>query len=306
MNSATNKFVWVGAGVSVLLVLVLAIVQVRQEKSVSEELSRKARRQELAAQIRFALASASEAEKSAVLAITDEDSHKFADEARAATALAEQRRAALSQLVATDGTQPEKDQLARFSDAFAKLQRIDKELLDLAVRNTNIKATALAFGPAAEAIKQMDAALSRIIEHSARAPKALQLAAGAQAGALRIQALLPPHIAEESNEKMDQLEAQMAREDRTVATDLRQLAAVVPHAEHHEVEIASASYSRFSELRAQILKLSRENTNVRSLAISLTEKRAIMLVCQEALAALETAIAEEPIPGKTGRPARPR
>jgi hypothetical protein len=151
----------------------------------------------------------------------------------------------------------------------------------------------------------MDAALSRVIERSAKAPEALQLAAGAQAGALRIQASLAPHIAEESNDKMDQLEAQMAAEDRNVSSDLKRLAAVVPPTERRDVEVATASYSRFNELRAQILKLSRENTNVRSISMSLTDERASMLFCQERLAALEAAIAEEPAPGP-GRPARPR
>ena len=56
---------------------------------------------------------------------------------------------------------------------------------------------------------------------------------------------------------------------------------------------------QFSEIKAQIIKLSRENTNVRSLAISLNQKRKVMLMCQDALAALEQAIQQEPIAGVT-------
>jgi hypothetical protein len=304
MNSGT-KFLWVGVAAFVLVVALIAIGQSQMGKSASEELVRRTRRRDAAAQIRLALVSASEAEKSAVLATNDDDSKKFAEEARTATALAEKKRAELAPLIETGGTQREKDVLAQFSDAFAKFQRLEKELLDLTVRNTNVKATALAFGPAAESLRQMDAALSRVIERSAQVPKALQLAAGAQAGALRIQALLAPHIAEESNEKMDQLEALMATEDRNVSSDLKRLAAVVTHAERRDVEVATASYSRFSELKAEILKLSRENTNVRSISMSLTDERASMLFCQERLAALEAAITEEPTPGP-GRPAKPR
>jgi hypothetical protein len=306
MNSGSGKFLWAGAIAFVLLAVLLAFAAVRLGRSVSEEASRQARRREVAAQLRLALASESEAEKSAVLAITDEDSKRFADEARAAAALAEEKRSELTQSIAADGTQREKDLLAQFSDAFAKFQRIDKELLDLAERNTNIKATALAYGPAAEAIKQMDAALSRVMEHNVTAPRILLLTAGAQAGALRIQALLPPHIAEQSDAKMDHLEAQMAEQDRNVAADLKQLARLVPGTGRDDVEVATASYSRFSELRAQILKLSRENTNVRSLAMSLNEKRAVMLVCQDALAELERALADEPVAGKSSHPVRPR
>ncbi len=304
MNSGT-KFLWAGVAAFVLVVALIAIGQSQLGKSASEELVRRSRRRDTAARIRLALASASEAEKSAVLATNDEDSKKFAGEARTATGLAEQKRAELAALIETGGTQREKDLLVQFSDALAKFQRLEKELLDLAVRNTNVKATALAFGPAAESLSQMDAALSRVIERGAKVPKGLQLAAGAQAGALRIQALLAPHIAEQSDEKMDQLETRMATEDRNVSSDLKGLAAVVPRAERRDVEVATASYSRFNELRAQILKLSRENTNVRSISMSLTDERASMLFCQERLAALEAAIAEEPAPGP-GRPARPR
>jgi hypothetical protein len=54
-------------------------------------------------------------------------------------------------------------------------------------------------------------------------------------------------------------------------------------------------YAKFNEIKAQIIKLSRENTNVRSVALSLNQKRKAMLMCQDALAALEQAIQQEPI-----------
>ena len=165
---------------------------------------------DLVARMRLTLASASEAEKSAVLAVTDQDSQTFADQAHAATAEVERERKELGELLAAGGTQGEKDLLAQFSKVFTDLQHIDNELLGLAVKNTNIKAYSLAFGPAADALKEMDTALSRLVAKSAGSPEAGNVALfafGAQTAALRIQTLLAPHIAEESDKKMDELEA---------------------------------------------------------------------------------------------------
>ncbi len=74
-----------------------------------------------------------------------------------------------------------------------------------------------------------------------------------------------------------------------------------------DLATAASRYARFTKIKTQILALSRENTNVRSLAISLNQKRKVMLLCQEALSALKQAILEEPMKGVTyGPPARPR
>jgi hypothetical protein len=74
-----------------------------------------------------------------------------------------------------------------------------------------------------------------------------------------------------------------------------------------DVVAAVSQFSRYEELKAQILALSRENTNVRSLALSLNQKRKAMTVCLDALGALKEAILQEPIAGVTyGRPEKPR
>jgi hypothetical protein len=132
------------------------------------------------------------------------------------------------------------------------------------------------------------------------------LAFGAQSSALRVQALLAPHIAEETDARMDEMEAQMATEDRVVTKNLYDLTGFPKLKGDSDLTAAASSYRRFTELRMQILALSRENTNVRSLALSLNQKRKVMTVCQDALAALRTAILAEPIPGldygRFGRP----
>jgi hypothetical protein len=279
---------WMATGAMILLVIMLLVLHFQKSQNPAAQIALKARRLELVNQIRLNLASAAEAEKSAVMAITDEDSRTFADQARAGTAAAEQARRELESFLQTG----EREDFSQFSQSFAELQRIDQEVLDLAVKNTNLKASALAFGPAATSIREMNAVLARL---PADDVKVVRLIDDARIAALRLQALLPPHIAEESDQKMDKMEAEMTREDKEVRRSLDALAALPGLAGNPDLKAARASYAEFNQLRTQILKLSRENTNVRSLAISLNQKRKAMLICQDALAALEQAIQAEPI-----------
>ena len=296
-----RDFLWMVVGAVGLLVVILLVWHFRNQQTPAEQLAFKARRIAVVDSMRLNLAAASEAEKSAVMAITDADSQTYADQARAAAATVEQARHELGDMLQTGGNQNEKDLLAQFSRALAEFQRIDKDLLDLSVKNTNLKAYNLAFGPAAAALKEMDAALARL---KADDSKVMRPADDARIAALRLQALLPPHIAEESDQKMDEMEAVMAKEDRDVRKNLDDLAAMPNLAGNPDLKAAVSDYARFADLKAQIVKLSRENTNVRSLAISLGQKRKAMLVCLDALAALKNAIDQEPVAG--GTPISPR
>jgi len=293
-----------------MLLLVLAVSHFQNAQDPSAQLAFKARRIDLTTRMQLGISSASEAEKSAVMATTDQDSKAFADQAREASAQVEREYRELDELLKTGGTQSEKDLLGEFSKAFAELRRVDEELLSLAVKNTNLKAYSLAFGPAANALDEMNDALSRIIAANGRSPdsaKIMLLAFGAQVAALRIQTLLAPHIAEESDPGMDRLEASISKEDAQVHHDLDGLQALPQLGGNGDLATAVSSYAKLSKLRTEILALSRENTNVRSLAISLNQKRRAMLLCEDALSSLRQAIASEPEHGAAhGRPVSPR
>jgi hypothetical protein len=311
MKPGRKDLLWMAAGAALFAGVALIVFLLHAREDPAGLLALKAWRLEGVQRMRIALTSASEAEKSAVMAVTDEESRAFADQARAALAAVDQLRDELEKHLIAVRLQDELGLLARFAETFKELRAVDDELLDLAVRNSNLKAYRLAFGLAAEAVAEMDSALSRIMKETASSdsPGAKQVmlhASSAQSASLRIQALLPPHIAEETDARMDALEASMAREDSQVREHLDALAALHEPVSQ-EAERAASSYSRFTETRKEILKLSRENTNVRSLTMSLGRKRKLMSLCQDALAALEQAIQAEPIPGVThGPPARPR
>jgi hypothetical protein len=289
--------IWALAGAAIFAALFLLIWHFRQDPA--QVIASKAARVDLVGRMQAGLSAASEAEKSAVLAVNDPDSQAFADQARAATAEVERARTELEKLT-SEGAPVERQQLAQFSEAFARLRMIDDQVLDLAVRNTNVKAYGLAFGPAADTLDELDAALSRVAARKGSTPdstQVLRLASGARIAVLRIQSLLAPHIAEESDAKMSALEARMTKEEAGVRGDLAALAALPALAGDADLQTAASRFARYVELKARILALSRENTNVQSLALSLNQKRKAMVECLAALGSLKQAILEEPIPG---------
>jgi hypothetical protein len=301
---------WMAAGAGILLLLGLLALLFGQEPAPNAQLAVKAQRVDLVGRMQLDLVSASEAEKSAVLAITDRESQEFADQARASTTDVERELRELAELLNKDGTQDEKDLLAEFSRRFTELRKVDDELLTLAVQNTNLKAYAVTSGPALGALDEMSAALSRLVAANADAPdakKVMSLALGAEIGALRIQTLLPPHIAEASDARMSELEALMGKEDEQVRSDLDGLRALPKLSGDADLAAAASRYAEFRGIESQVIALSRENTNVRSLSISLNQKRKAMLDCHDVLSKLEEAIRKEPIEGVTyGGRFRPR
>ena len=298
MKPGLKDLLWMAVGATLFGAIILVVLNAPQNQTPAAQLALKDRKIEIVDRMRAALASASEAEKSAVMATTDQDSQTFANQARTATATLRQERERLSELLVAGGSPRQQELLAQFSKTFADLERVDRNLLALAVQNTNLKAYQLAFGPAGEALQEADDSLSHLVTERAEAnspedKQVILLVDDARISALRIQTLLPPHIAEESDQKMDELEARMTRADRAIRKDLAGLAAIRGLAEDKDVATATACYGRYTAIRSQILKLSRENTNVRSLAISLNEKRRAMFLCQDALSALGTAIEQE-------------
>ncbi|HEY5284322.1 MAG TPA: hypothetical protein VIM14_16135 [Polyangia bacterium] len=218
-RSSTLSLPWLLGGAVFLALFLAFLLHFREDANPSQQLANKASRVDVVARMQLALASESEAEKSAVLAITDKDSQAFADQARAATAAVERDHQEAGALLAASGTQHEKDLLAQFTEAFSQLKGLDEEVLGLAVKNTNLKAYDLLFGSAASTLADIDTALAHVIAKHADAPNAkrvMTMAFGARLGMLRIQTLLAPHIAEESDTKMDQMEAAMDKEEAEV------------------------------------------------------------------------------------------
>jgi hypothetical protein len=86
---------------------------------------------------------------------------------------------------------------------------------------------------------------------------------------------------------------------------LETLHTLVPVAAGPNVAAASGALDRFMALNAQIVALSRRNTNVRSLAISLDQKRKLIAPCEEALRALRDGLSKHGYPvGRSPDPSK--
>ena len=118
---------------------------------------------------------------------------------------------------------------------------------------------------------------------------------------LQMQVLLSPHIAEESEMKMDEYEAQLAEAERAIQADFIALHALPLDDSNTQLAKARSAFDEFQTVKSQILKLSRENTGIRAAKLALNEKRKAMLACQAALTSLERAVLDEPSLIPSGR-----
>ncbi len=307
-GKSRRMLLWAGLGVLVLAGAILAAVHFSggQGARFKEIFGRNIQMARLVGRMRVNLSAAAEAEKAAVLAETDEASLEYAKQARqsvaqVATALAESKKLAVT-------PSPDADLLQRFEQAFAEYRKLDEEVLALAVQNTNLKAQALSFDQATAALARMEQALAPYLDAqrpsspaispaiSAAAAQQSRLALRALAEALRIQAQHAPHITEKTEARMNELEARMAASDKLVRSSLAALAALAGQAGQVRqtgqagVGPALAAYEDFQKVTTEVLRLSRQNTNVRSLALTLDRKTKALAMCEEVLTAMEEKI----------------
>ncbi len=182
-----REFLWMVVGAIIFVIFALILTYALPGRGPAQA-AMKAKRLELVSSMEAALAQASDAQNSAVMAMSDEDSRKFADQAGAAVSEVDQQRDQLGKLLTGAGLENERDLLAQFNEAFAEFKRVEKDLLSLAVLNSNKKAYGLAYGPAAEALTQMDSALARLSTDDVQVVRA---AANARLAAWRSDALHP-------------------------------------------------------------------------------------------------------------------
>lgn len=243
----------------------------------------------LSADLLVEFTKAADAANRAVMADTDELSIADAQEAETAKQAVQKDMDALGPLLHTLNYTEESRLLQEFGTRFAEYQKLDRRILDLAVENTNLKAQRLSFGPAQAAADAFRDSLEAIAPKTD--PWRVKAAIATAVAAVReIQALQAPHIAEPEDASMARLETRMAAAEAVARNALTTLGPLVQPASRAQLTAAGTSLDRFMALNAQILALSRRNTNVRSLELSLDEKRTLTRPCEESLRGLQAAL----------------
>jgi hypothetical protein len=274
--------------------VILCVTMVTGCGDVNGALERLSEARRLSVDLQLDFTRAADAANRAVMADTDELSVTFAGEAGQAKQAVHRHLDALAPILRALNYSDETRHLEAFATQFAAYEALDRDILDLAVENTNLKAQQLSFGPALEAAN----AFRDSIKALGPAPSAKDrwrveaLVETAVAAVREIQALQAPHIAEANADVMTRLERRMATSEAEARSVLESLVPLVEPASRPRLAAATVALDRFMDLNARIVVLSRRNTNVRSLALSLDQKRALTTTCEESLHALREALAK--------------
>lgn len=257
-------------------------------------IERLAEARQLSADLLVQFIKAADAGNRAVMAVTDEMSTSFAREAEQTTEAVQKDMDTLAPLLESLGYSKESGLLDEFRGHFAEYQKLDRTILELAVENTNLKAQQLSFGSARQAADTFRDALESLVPLDAGKEiwHLRALVATAVASLREIQIIQAPHIADPDDGAMTRMEQQMAASERRVRSALQELGPLVQPASRARLSNAAAAFDRFMGLNADIVALSRRNTNVRSLALSLNEKGKLTATCETSLRGLQQALGQ--------------
>jgi len=266
---------------------------------VNSALERLSEARRLSADLLIQFTKAADAGNRAVMADTDEASVEFAREAEEAKQTVQRSIDALGPILQGLNFSDETRLLQEFVSRFSEFRELDRRILDLSVENTNLKAQRLSFGPAQEAADAFRDSLESVAPADAAKNtwRVKALVATAVATVREMQVLEAPHIAEADDAVMTRMEKRMASSEAAARAALETLAPLVQPASRPRLAAATAALDKFVGLNAQIMALSRRNTNVRSLALALNQKGKVTGACENSLRALRDALGKRGFTG---------
>jgi hypothetical protein len=248
---------------------------------------------EIISRMRINILKSTGMEKGAVMAVTDEESQALADQSRKDADAVERDYQELKGLIEAAKIDKEMKLLKEFSDSWKNCRVVDSELLSLAIENTNIKAANLSSTAAAQAMTTFERFLPELMDIPASDDERVQAAKSvyqAVTAAFMIYSLEAPHINEAQDKKMDELEALMGTNEKKVRNALRGLSRLKDRNGRIIFDNASPAFSKFMEVHKEVVRLSRMNTNIKSLQLSLGRKRKVADQCEEILNSLQNTV----------------
>ncbi len=248
---------------------------------------------DLLSTMRIHLLEAVEAEKNAVMAITDQASEDFAVQARKAADAVESSRKDIEAIIHQQKRPQDIKTINEFNACWSQFRKLDETILAIATQNTNLKAQKISAMQCTQELEYFEASLNRIIHrntHGSQCNEAVILSYEALTASLKVLALHKPHIEEADDKEMDKIEQSIKSYDASARKALGSLHSIAKLSDNEALKNAETSYGRFMNLTGEVLKLSRMNTNIKSADLSLGKLRLISSQCQQILANLQETV----------------
>lgn len=248
---------------------------------------------DLLSTMRIQLLEAVEAEKNAVLAVTDESSEEFAAQARLVADNVENNRKKIESIIVQEKHAHETEMINEFNVCWSQYRKLDETILGLAIQNTNLKAQKLSATQAAQELGHFEESLNSLIHrntHGSQCNETAMLSYQALTAGLKIFALHKPHIEEADDQVMDKIEQHIKSYDDSARRALGALRSIADPSDNETLNNAETAYEQFMSRTTEVLKLSRMNTNIKSADLSLGKIRLISSQCREILTNLQQAI----------------
>ena len=281
--SQVNRSQWLWPLIAVVsIAIAFASLSIRTAQDHALE-SNKPKNLELVHAMRLNLLAVSEAQNIAMIAKSEKLSGECLEQADAGV---QGFQRAYSELKSNPPAYIDSMLIARVGDQFDAFYQVHNQLTSMLQRNTNRKAYELATGSGLKLLNEIDAGLHSLTESVLESHSSNQLADVKQMyeirlSLLRIQNMLIPHISEPSDSEMDNLESRMRTEELVVEKGIQQLS--TREGNKDKLSEVNAQLADFQKLKAQIITLSRENSNVHSETLAVNERRDLFLACEATL-----------------------
>ena len=234
--------------------------------------------------MRLQLLYAIRAQKNAVISHRDEESHKFAEQARAASKEVERLRQELVNRRGSDPSMVIRQELEAFNRSWAEYQKIEETILELAVQNTNTKALKLCFGAALEQVNAYEAALDAILTQTekrlgevksdpmatAKLVRQMRLVESIKVEVLRFHVELAA-FANASSAEVSQLEQQVAKVQQSRDAHVAELTKTIDEKDQGLLDRTLALREQYQKSIADIRRFAKIDSNNRAAELSLTQ-----------------------------------